>query len=139
MTSVSEILKPKSIDELSQAIETMHPCNFVDKFRRRSIKGLKIGFKKHLVYFLAVTHIKYFSKIYWPIWATWVILMICTWIWKEFTLLHTVEDIFNWIVIGSLLPTMVSALLNVYIVRWVEKHNSQIQHAQMNDINRIHE
>jgi hypothetical protein len=134
LTSISDILKPKSLDELTEAVKKMHPFDFVDKFRRRSIKGMKVGFKKQITYFLAVTYIKHFSKIYWPIWGTWVILMICTWIWKEFQLLNTVEDIFNWIIIGSLLPTMISACLNLYITRWVEKHQRQLQHGQINDI-----
>lgn len=134
MTSISDILKPKSLDELAEAVKKMHPFDFVDKFRHRSIKGMKIGFKKQITYFLTVTYIKYFSKIYWPIWSTWIVLMICTWIWKEFQLLNTVEDIFNWIIIGSLLPTMVSACLNLYITRWAEKHQRQLQHGQINDI-----
>ncbi|NMC61424.1 MAG: hypothetical protein GYA51_18885 [Candidatus Methanofastidiosa archaeon] len=133
MTSISDILKPKSLDELTEAVKKMHPFDFVDKFRRRSIKGMKVGFKKQITYFLAVTYIKHFSKIYWPIWGTWVILMICTWIWKEFQLLNTVEDIFNWIIIGSLLPTMISACLNLYITRWVEKRRVQ---EEANEIRR---
>lgn len=122
------------MDELAEAVKKMHPFDFVDKFRRRSIKGMKIGFKKQVTYFLAVTYIKYFSKIYWPIWGIWIVLMVCTWIWKEAQPLNIIEDIFNWIIIGSLLPTMISASLNLYIARWVEKHQRQLQHGQINDI-----
>jgi len=134
LTSISDILKPKSLDELSEAVKKMHPFDFVDKFRRRSIKGMKIGFKKRLTYFLAVTYIKKFSKIYWPICGTWIVLTVCTWTWKEAQL---IEDIFNWIIIGSLLPTMVSACLNLYITRRVEKHQRQQRRRVQEEANEI--
>mgnify|MGYP001179613478 CR=1 FL=1 len=134
MTSITDILKPKSKDELTDAVKSMHPFQFVNKFRKCDVKGMKLGFKKRIVYFFAVYYIKYFSKIYWPIWGTWIVLMIGTWIWKDIAILNFIEDFFNWIIIGSLLPTMISGILNIYIVRWNEKHDRQSQANQINDI-----
>lgn len=129
MTSVKDILKPKSKKELEDAIRHMHPYAFLDKFRKADISGMKLGFKKRLLYFWAITYIKIFSKIYWPIWILWVSIIVCSHIWEARTFITIPEEILNWVIIGSLIPTAISGFLNFRCAEWNRKHSiSDIGH-----------
>lgn len=73
------ILRPKTKQEVDNEVKKLSTFEFVDKFFLSSIKGMKVGFKKRLVYTLISSKSdlhKKVTKFYWVFWFVWLLIMI---------------------------------------------------------------
>jgi len=81
MTPIENILKPKSNEEVSAEIRGMSAFEFVEMFYSIKIGKLRVGFKKRITHFFISKGgaSKLFSRAYYIIWFSWLVLNFGTW------------------------------------------------------------
>jgi len=117
MTSIENILKPKSKDDLTEEIRQMTTFEYLEAFTNHSSKelksrGIKIGFKKSLFEFLIGrkhTGIMKVYSIYIMIWFSLLIFGIITK--HKFEVIENIENIFLWVLYGFWFPLLAIQLI----------------------------
>jgi len=124
--SISNILRPKTPDEISQSVIDMNTYEFIHKFKKFNIKGLHINFKKKLAYFFIVTFKKYWNRVYWPVWTLWAASTIATLILKSNKIeiplaLTIIKYIGISFIYFALIPITISLIYNIRFTKWQNK------------------
>lgn len=127
--SISNILRPKTPDEISQSVIDMNTYEFIYKFQKFNIKGLHINFKKKIAYFFIVTLKKHWNKVYWPIWALWAISTIVSLILKSNKIeiplpLTIIKYVGISFIYFALFPITISLIYNIKFTKWQNKREN---------------
>jgi len=129
MKLLSDILKPKSVEDINNEIQKMETFEFVYKFQKYNMKSFNINLKKKIAFFFSIKFIKY-NKFYWIIYASWIILfLISHWgipksgmFFTEKCFIDDINRIFWFILIAYLFLMIMSLIVNRGYVKWIDKN-----------------
>jgi len=128
--NISNILKPKTPEEINPLIKNMSSFEFVHKFKQtklKNLKHLKISFKKKFIHFFILSFPKIFMKVYWVIMSIWLLICLAnilkTHINKHiFSYIKIFDHIFLVLIVFSLI---VSIMMLIYEIRF-KKYEKKI-------------
>lgn len=119
MTSINDILKPKSKEYLSVELNKLSTYEFIYTFRKIKIKNkkklnLKISFKKRFFYLLIIK-----SSIKWTFFLMGVLWIIIFLVYDDSLIYGKMIEIMGWILLCFCFPVIIIMdILNYFYFQW---------------------